>query len=67
VDNDVEVLLGGVFRDVGVGEFLGGGHCVERRDGGFFCRRKEWAMRGQLGVEGLGGVRRCRAGCKEML
>lgn len=30
MDNNVQVLLGVVLRDVGVGEFLGG-HCEERR------------------------------------
>jgi len=47
VDYDVQVLLGGVFRDVGVGEFLVGGHCVDGR-GGFFALRRE------VDVEGLG-------------
>jgi hypothetical protein len=28
VHDDVEILLGRVFRHVGVGEFLGGRHCV---------------------------------------
>jgi hypothetical protein len=39
VDHKVEVLLGRVLRDVGVGELLGGGHYVDM-GGGFFSRER---------------------------
>lgn len=47
VDHKVEVLLGRVFRDVGVGELLGGGHGVDT--GGFFSREERRATRRRLG------------------
>lgn len=48
MDNDVEVLLGVVLRNVGVGEFLGGhGERVEICCFGYeeaieWCRGREW-------------------------
>lgn len=67
VDDDVEILLGGVFRDVGVGEFLSGGHCVECGGCAFRGGVQEGERRGievSRRVQ-VGGVRRGGCGSRE--